>query len=321
MGMGDTDAGLVTFGETMALLVSDTATPLRHATSFRMSTGGSESNVAIGVRRMGHKAGWMGRVGRDELGAMVLGHLRAEQVDVSKATIDEELATGLMLRSRRSADIAQVVYYRRGSAGSAISTELLDEDAIRQAGVLFVTGITMALSRSASDAVLSSIAVAREARALVCFDPNFRDALWSRADAAKAYREVIGSCDILLCGEDEATLITDAPDPVHAARTLSEMGPSQVIVRCGGEKVVGMVEGSQVEWLGQSTTVVDRVGAGDAFAAGYLAGILSGSTVEQRLDAASRCAGVAVSTDGDWEGLPTLDELGSLGPGGEHVVR
>jgi len=146
---------LVTLGETMALFTADRVGPLRHATTMRVGIAGAESNVAIGVRRLGHPAAWIGRVGSDELGQLVLGRLRAERVEVDAAVVDPEAPTGLMVKEHRTADLARVVYYRRGSAGSRLAPGDLDEARIRGARVLHLTGITPALSASARSDVPS----------------------------------------------------------------------------------------------------------------------------------------------------------------------
>ena len=111
-------AGLVTLGETLAVLTATRVGPLRYASALALGVAGCESNVAIGVARLGHPSWWVGRVGDDELGRAVLSRLRGEGVDVSRAVVDPGGPTAWMIKERRSADLARVVYYRAGSAGS-----------------------------------------------------------------------------------------------------------------------------------------------------------------------------------------------------------
>jgi 2-dehydro-3-deoxygluconokinase len=167
-----TTPALVTLGETMALFTSDRVGPLRHATTMRVGVAGAESNVAIGVRRLDHPAAWMGRVGADELGELVLGRLRAERVDVDAAVLDRDAPTGLMLKEHRTAGLARVVYYRRGSAGSRLEPGDLDEGRIRAARVLHLTGITPALGATARAAVHAAAETARAAEALAGLGPR-----------------------------------------------------------------------------------------------------------------------------------------------------
>ena len=146
--------------------------------SLRLSAAGSESNVAIGVCRLGYSASWTGRVGADELGQMILASLRAEGVDVSRTVIEPSVQTALMFKERRGPNVARVTYYRSGYAGSRLSTEDLDESLISAARVLHVTGITLALSETARAAAYAAVEIARSAAVPVSFDFNYRSALW-----------------------------------------------------------------------------------------------------------------------------------------------
>jgi 2-dehydro-3-deoxygluconokinase len=227
-------AGLVTFGETMALLISTEVGPLRHATGLELRIGGSESNVAIGVRRLGHPAAWAGRVGDDEFGALVLGRLRGEQVDVSAATTDASRPTGLMVKATRTPGSTQVIYYRAGSAASRLAPEHLDEDLLRSAAILHVTGITAALSPSAREAAFSAVEVAAGAGVPVSFDPNHRSKLWSADVAAPVYRDLASRSTVVLAGADEAAMMVGgSDDPGALLRALVELCPGGAVLKQG----------------------------------------------------------------------------------------
>ena len=141
-----TGVGLVTLGETMASLLAPGVGPLRHQPHLHLHVGGAESNVAISVVRLGGQATWVGRVGDDELGDLVLAQLRGEGVDVRHAVRDDGAPTGLMIKippdeHRRAGHLLPA-----GSAGSRLSPADIPVDAVRAAGALHVTGITPALS-------------------------------------------------------------------------------------------------------------------------------------------------------------------------------
>lgn len=309
--MSERGVDLVTFGETMVVFTSSDIVPLRHASTFRMSIGGAESNVAIGVVRLGHQAAWMGRVGADEFGALVLSRLRGERVDLSAATTDERAPTGLMIRGFRAADVVDVVYYRRGSAASHLAPAHLDHERIKRARVLHVTGITPALGPSAAEAVFGAIETARSSGTVVCFDPNYRSRLWPPDEAARCFREIISRADVVLASLDEAELIYGAGEPMALVRAISRGGPRQAVLKLGGEGAVGVVDGQEVAMSGRPATVVDPVGAGDGFAAGYISALLKDEPAAARLAFAQRVAGFVVRTQGDWEGLPSADEVSS----------
>jgi 2-dehydro-3-deoxygluconokinase len=323
MGMAATPTpALVTLGETMALFTSDRAGPLRHATTMRVGVAGAESNVAIGVRRLDHPAAWMGRVGADELGQLVLGRLRAERVDVDAAVLDRDAPTGLMVKEHRTADLTRVVYYRHGSAGSRLEPGDLDEARIRAARVLHLTGITPALGATARAAVRAAAEIARGAGVPVSLDVNYRAALWPPEKAAAELRDLARGCELLFAGEDEAELLVGARgDPERAAAALADLGPSQAVLRLGAKGAVAVIDGEPHRQPGLPVRAVDPVGAGDAFVAGYLAGVLDGRAGADRLRTGVACGAFAVTVSGDWEGLPTREELDLLRHGDGTVLR
>ncbi|MGX6449292.1 sugar kinase [Patulibacter sp. S7RM1-6] len=312
---------LVTLGETLVLLSAPEVGPLRHAHELRLGVGGSESNVAIGVRRLGVPAAWIGRVGDDELGEVVLRTLRAEGVDVRHAVVDPEVPTSLMLKERRTAATARVTYYRRDGPGARLSPEDVPEEAIRAAGVLHLSGITLALSPSAREAARHAATVARDAGVPVSFDVNYRAALWTPAEARDAVLEFAGRCDHLFVGDDEAALLGLDGTVERTARALRERGPEVVVVKRGKDGAVALVDDDLVDVPPVPVHAVDAVGAGDAFDAGYLAGLLEGRPVAERLTTAAACGAYAVTVAGDWEGLPEPADLRLLDHAHGSVVR
>src|ERR1700729_182609 len=168
--------GLVTAGETMGLVVQGAPGSLRNGEPMTFGMGGSESNVAIGVRRLGLPATWIGRVGEDPPGGLILRELRAERVDA--VTVTDPAPTGLMVRWRPSGAHGRVGYYRRHSAGSHLAAGDISADVIRDAAVLHVTGITLALGPGPAEAIAHAVQAARDAGVTVSFDLNHRSALW-----------------------------------------------------------------------------------------------------------------------------------------------
>jgi 2-dehydro-3-deoxygluconokinase len=301
---------VVTLGETMILLLAEQPGPLREATTFRRLVAGAESNVAIGVCRLGHTAGWIGRVGDDELGRALLLRLRGEGVELSHVRADPQAPTGLVIREQREVGPIDVAYYRRGSAASRLSPEDLDEAYIRQARVLHLTGITPALSASCRATVFAAAEIARGAGVSVVLDPNLRLKLWGKDEARATLRELAAKADVLLPGAEEAELLTGERDPEAAARALLALGPTLVVVKTGvdGSLAVTEAEVTRVQAM-PLTRVVDPVGAGDAFAAGFHVGQLRGFSLSETLWLANRCGALAMTVAGDIEGLPRWDEV------------
>jgi 2-dehydro-3-deoxygluconokinase len=317
-------AKVVTFGETMAAMRG--GGPLRLGGTLNLSVAGAESNVAIGLARLGHAVAWAGRVGDDELGALVLRTLRAENVDVSAAVIDRDRPTGLILFERRTEDVTRVQYYRSGSAGSGLEAAdlapVLAPVLAMGPGILHLTGITPALSPPAAAATRSGAARARAAGRLVSFDVNYRSRLWSADDARAALRPLVPLTDIVFGSVAELALLTDDPaaDAEAAAAELLGRGVRAVVVKRGVRGATGYTADGVTSVPARVVRAVDVVGAGDAFVAGYLSGVLDSLGTDGCLRRGAAVSAFAVGSTGDWEGLPTRAEL-SLLDAEEETIR
>jgi 2-dehydro-3-deoxygluconokinase len=302
---------VLTFGETMALMRADQVGPLAHASTMSLGIGGSESNVAVGLQRLGVQAVWCGRVGLDGLGQLVEREIRAEGVDV-RIAVDPSAPTGLMIKERRTPATQRVSYYRAGSAGSRIAPEDVDEQLITQAGLLHVSGITPALSPQAAATLRYAIDAARAAGVPVSFDLNYRGNLWSCERAGSVYRDIIPLADIVFAGDDEAAIAVGAGGPEELARRIAALGPGQAVIKLGAEGALALVNGQLFRREAVAVDVVDTVGAGDAFVAGYLAEFITGRGPEDRLTTAAATGAFACLVPGDWEGFPRRSELSLL---------
>lgn len=312
--------GVVTLGETMALLTPEDVGLLRHARSLRLGIAGAESNLAIGVHRLGVRSAWLGRVGDDEFGELIRGTLTGQGVHTT-AIVDPRAPTGLMIKERRTASRTRVRYYRAGSAGSRLSPDDLDPELISSAQVLHVTGITPALSETARDTVTAAVELARAHGVLVSIDLNYRQALWPPERAAAAFRELARRADILLATEDEGRLVVDLADADRLAAGLAALGPAEVLVKQGARGAVAVIDDRCYPVPPRPVTVLDPVGAGDAFAAGYLASRCRRADPPTRLATAATAGAFAVTVAGDWEGAPTLHELRLVNDTTDGVIR
>lgn len=317
-GLRPAGTGLVTAGETMGLVVQTVPGHPRNGEAMTFGMGGSESNVAIGASRLGVPASWVGRVGDDPAGELIRRELRAEQVEA--IAVSDPAPTGLMIRWRPAHTRGRVVYHRRDSAGAHLQRGDIPEEAVRRAAVFHSTGITLAIGSGPAAAVAHARAVARAAGRLVSFDLNYRRALWSPDEAAQSCCGVVPECDIVFAGLEEARMLTGTADPLGAARALEAMGPSQVLIKLGADGCLARIDGTTLEMSAPAVSVVDPVGAGDAFVAGYLAELIEGADASRRLATAVAAGGVAVSVPGDWEGLPHRDALELLSAR-ETVIR
>jgi 2-dehydro-3-deoxygluconokinase len=320
-------SGVVTIGETMALLGATGFGPLQHEKSLNLAIGGSESNVAIALSRLGTEATWIGKVGADPLGELILREIRAEGVHV-EAVIDPEAPTSLMLKERRSRERTSVYYYRRGNAGGRLRFSEINADTIRGAALLHVTGISPALSPGMTATIREAVQTARDAEVPVSLDLNFRSSLWSQEAAAAEYGHLIPLADIVFAGDDEAAIAVGEPTDPEASRIpfllahrLIASGAKSAVIKLGAEGAVAVVGGLEYQRDAVRIDPVDTVGAGDAFVAGYLSEHLRGADVTSCLTTAVTAGAYACLVPGDWEGAPRRSELALLGAGGDPVAR
>ena len=307
-------SAVLTLGEGLGVLRTREIGSLAHLGDLAVGTGGAEGNVAIGLARLGTPVTWLGRVGDDGLGRRIARELRAEGVTVV-APVDPTAATGLLIKESPSAGRTAVTYYRAGSAGSRLSPSDLDAVDIADFALLHITGITPALSPTARATIDAVLDRATDAGIPVSFDVNHRSALWAGPGggeaAAETYRSLAARSSIVFAGADEAALVTGiAPDdPEALARALAALGPAEVVVKLGERGAVALRDGELTGRAAVAVPVVDTVGAGDAFVAGYLAELLRGGSVADRLDLAVRTGAAACLHPGDWEGFPSRAEL------------
>lgn len=299
---------VITMGETMAVMAPKEAGPLHYITDYRLRMAGAESNLAVCLCKLGRTAGWISRLGKDEMGQFVLNSVRAEGVDTAGVRFDPDHRTGLMLK-QLSAGETSVFYYRENSAASHLCPADLDEGYLKTAKVLHLTGITPVLSESCEAAVTAMADFARQNGILLSFDPNIRRKLWNGRDHVPYMRSLLEKADIALLGLDEAQALlgTDAPEDIIA------------LLRSFGASYIAVKDGSRGAWAaGRTDTVfvppfpcrcIDPVGAGDAFNAGFLAGILEGKSLANCARMGAVAGAMSTETTGDIEGCPTRAQL------------
>ncbi|ALV43967.1 sugar kinase [Pseudarthrobacter sulfonivorans] len=299
------------------------AGPLSAGGSLAMHVAGAESNVAVGVARLGHTVTWAGAVGADPHGEFILRQLRSEGIG-TQCRVDPSRSTGVMFLEQRTADVTRAFYYRAGSAGSTVSRDDVDSALAAGPRVLHLTGITPALSPEARKAFEYAAECAAADGVLVSLDVNYRSRLWTRDEARAVLGPIARHADILIASDDELDLVASAAlsgsdslgyDDAETAlaASLLEQGVGEVVVKRGSAGAGVHTASGRFEAPAVAVTSIDTVGAGDAFTAGYLSALLDGEDVAGRLQRGAVMGAFAVSTAGDWEGLPSRAELAMLG--------
>ncbi|MER6973134.1 sugar kinase [Nocardioides sp. NPDC000445] len=300
----------VTFGEAMAMFVAQESGPLHRAATFVQATAGAETNVATGLARLGHRSGWVGRLGDDPLGRFIEEELGRCGIDLSRVEIDREAPTGFQLKSRADGGDPEVVYFRRGSAGSRLVWSEQMRTYVSTARHLHLTGIPLAISATARDFAFQAIAAARAGGASVSFDPNLRPSLWaSEEEMVSVVNEVAMLADWVLPGVEEGRVLTGQSDPEGIAEHYLASGVTRVVVKNGCAGAVGFGPEGTVRQGAFRVEAVDTVGAGDGFAAGLISAHLDGLGIRPALERAAAVGALATTSAGDKDGLPDREGL------------
>lgn len=303
----DTDGtapALIALGETMVLLAPPDATRLRDADQVRLTIGGAESNVAAHVAALGHHAAWIGALGDDVLGRRVHRTLTELGVDTRWVVFDPDAPTGVYFKDPGHG----VLYYRAGSAASRMTPSAVAHLPLEDAPIVHLSGITPALSEGCADLVDAVIDRVRGAgRGELSFDVNHRAPLWAAPDAAPVLLRLANRSDIVFVGLDEAHTLWGCETAEEVRSLIPE--PAHLIVKDGD---VGATEFSGEDAVfvpSIPTQVVEAVGAGDAFAAGWLAARLAGAPAGERLQGGHRRAHLVLQSTEDVVGIAPTDAL------------
>jgi 2-dehydro-3-deoxygluconokinase len=312
---------LITLGETMAAFAPESAGALRYISGYRIRIAGAESNVAIGLAKLGLNACWISRLGQDEFGCYVRNQLRAEGVDCSQVSFDPAHRTGVMFKEIGAGETS-VYYYRENSAASHMDPSLLPEALFRQARILHLTGITPVLSDSCRDTVLAAVDMAHRNGLLVSFDPNVRQKLWGGRDYVPLLRQLTLDSEIVLLGQEEAQLLFGVQEDAALCRLLFRSGKCRyVCIKKGARGAVAADAGQMIPIPPHPCRCIEPIGAGDGFNAGFLAGILQGKPLETAGRMAAVCGALATQVVGDTEGYPDRETLDRILAGAGTVYR
>lgn len=307
---------VVTFGEAMMLLVADRPGPIEDAESFVKRTAGAETNVAIGLARLGLAVGWVSRLGTDSMARYLLAAMQREGIDCSHVVCDATQRTGFQFKGRVSdGSDPPVEYHRKGSAASQIAPQDIDMPWLTSARHLHATGVFAALSDNCYETAQRSLTLMRAAGRTISFDPNLRPTLWPTPHRMReGINALAAQADWVLPGLEEGRFLTGEDTPEGIARFYRDRGAKLVVVKLGpegayyeGEAGLGRVAGFPVE------KVVDTVGAGDGFAVGVISALLEGRPPCAAVRRGAWIGARAVQVLGDTEGLPTRAQLDEAG--------
>jgi 2-dehydro-3-deoxygluconokinase len=312
---------VVSLGESMLRLSVPAGKRLDDTRQLDMELAGAESNVSVALARLGWRVGWVSRMPDHALSNAILRALRSDGVDISavKRVSDERLGT-YFIEYATSPRSTQVIYDRANSAASHMTSADVDWDYLLQTRVLHLTGITAALSDNCYELVGEAVQRAKAMGVVVSFDVNYRARLWSPDVAGEKLRPLIKEADILFCkGADAESLFGCAGEPHELMIKLKALTQAQALFCTFGEQGAALLcNGEFVMQPALPVQIVDRIGSGDAFAAGVLDGWLSGnasfadsSALQEGLRRGVALAAIALSQFGD-RVLSSRAELNSV---------
>ncbi|MBD8493984.1 sugar kinase [Pseudomonas syringae] len=314
---------ILSFGETMAMFVAEQPGDLAGVGHFEKRIAGADSNVAIGLARLGFKVAWLSRVGDDSLGRFVVDTLEREGVSCAHVRTDPHLPTGFQLKSREMGGADPVVeYFRKGSAASRLAPKDIDPRLFK-ARHLHATGIPAALSDSCRELSHVLMQGMRDAGRSVSFDPNLRPSLWpSQARMVREINALAGLADWVLPGLAEGKVLTGHDDPRDIAAFYLERGVKAVVIKLGAEGAYYRTPTDEGRVAGVPVSqVVDTVGAGDGFAVGVISALLENHDLVQAVGRGNWIGSLAVQSRGDMEGLPGRAALDAAWPPAAHLLK
>lgn len=293
-------------GEPLVVLAAEQG-PLEFAETFTRGPAGAELNVATTISSLGLPTALITRVGAEGFGRYIVDHLVASGVDVSAIIVDPARQTGLYVKQRGAGtdhphDLGDTesrwLYYRRDSAASALSVDDLAEpaveDVLRRTQLLHVTGITPALSETARQTVDHLL----RGNYRCSFDVNYRPGLWSSPElAADTLAACVRASDIAFMGLDEANAAFNTATPAEIRAAFPE--PEYLVVKNDAHHVTGFHRGQAIEVPALAVEVHEKIGAGDAFASGFLFGITTGKSVDLALRMGHICAATTLTSAAD----------------------
>ncbi len=324
MKLNQSRYAVLTLGETMARLTPPDFQRFGQSRSVEMHVGGSESNTAVGLARLGHSVCWLSRMTANPIGRWIVADIAAQGVDVSHVlwTDQDRVGTYYMERGRPPRD-SQVFYDRASSAMSQMQASDLPEELFSSsaARIFHLSGITLGISATAQQTATRAVELAKRGGQQLSFDLNYRARLWSPQQAYDICSPIMAQANWIFLPLRDATSVCGVnqnAEPQDVCRELLSRWPQATIVLTRGRQGAISIapSGELIEQAAFPAEEVERLGGGDAFSAGYLSALLEGFDPQLTLRWACATAALKYTIPGD---LPLLDRSSVESLVGEHA--
>lgn len=302
---------VITLGEPLIVYVAEKTGTFSEVETYTRGLAGAELNFSVGVTRLGHQVSYLTRLGEDVYGKYIMEFIQKEGIDSEHIIWDKEHLTGSYLKFKALEGDPAIAYFRKGSAASYLCREDVEQVSFSNVKMLHITGISAGISKSCCDTCKYAIQKAKEKGVFVSFDTNIRRALWdSEEQLRNTLNGLAETCDMILPGIEEGRLLTGLYNPEEIADFYLKKGVKVVVIKLGKEGAYyktgqkeGIVGGFKVD------DVVDTVGAGDAFAAGIVSGLLEDLPLEKAIERGNAMGAIIITSKGDNDILPTKQQL------------
>ncbi|MCM1252089.1 MAG: sugar kinase [Clostridium sp.] len=304
---------IITIGETMAAFTPKSTGYLHYIKDYELRIAGAESNLAIGVCKLGHSASWVSRLGKDEFGYFVNNSIRAEGVDTRYVCFDEKHRTGVMFKQVLQGKETSVFYYRENSAASFMQPKDLQPEMFTGGKILHLTGITPVLSPDCEKVTEQAVCMGSEAGLKLSFDPNIRRKLWKDKDYTGLLRKIMDKTAILMLGLEEAEALYHTTEKERIAEAFFAQDCAEYLAIKDGANGAYVADREQgYDILPYPCKPIDPIGAGDAFNAGFLCALLEKRSVKEAGKMAAVAGALATESYGDIEGYPTAESMRNI---------
>lgn len=300
---------VVTFGEPLVMFYANEQGDLSAVDKWSKSLAGAETNVAIGLSRLGHKTGLVTKLGEDSFAKYIFGKLKDESVDVSRVTFTPDFHTGMYLKEKVSRGNPAIEYYRKISAATTMSVNEIDAEYYLSSRLLHMTTIFPALSNSCLDYAKYIVTLMKGANKIISYDPNLRKSLWNHNEMIKTVNEFARYADYFFPGREEGQILSGYSDLEDIAKFYLDKGVKTVVVTEADGAYYHSSDGQKGFVPGFDVEVVDTVGAGDAFVVGFISAVLEGKNNHEAVVRGNAIGARNIMFSGDNDGLPNKKEL------------
>ena len=301
---------IITLGECMALAYPLEPVSLFQTNFLKLDMAGAESNLSIALARLGHRVRFITRVGLDPFGERIKAVLSDENVMTDGIIQDSRHPTGLFFREWLEDGRRRVYYYRKDSAASHLSEGDLKPEWFEGVKLLHLTGITPALSPNCLKACMKAIELARQNKLVISFDPNYRSPLWDTKTARQVLLPFMELVDMVLLGHEDGYALFDQKDDYSILQDTKKLGPKICILKMAERGALIHINDDFIEVPAYPIVkVIDPVGAGDGFDAGFISGYLRGWDIKTSVELGAKIGALAVTVMGDYHGYPLEQQI------------